>query len=212
MDEKKNLVIEQVSGEIDINEDQAYDTLLLLDNGCLNIGGLPDPGVTEITISIKELQIAKADRSGACELKFTSPRDRSLSIKVEIGDLQGDLKTLSYAPDGRPGKAGSKGGDGADSSFGRGGKGGDGSDGEDGQDGISCPDVLICYDTMNKSVIRHQTIRSKGGAGGDGGQGGSGGLGADGTRAAYGAKGAKGRMGRPGGAGSLVIRKEQKDD
>lgn len=202
---------ERIDGEICINENQVYDVLILEKNGCLNIGGLPDPGVEEIKVKIGELQVEKPkkDKEGY-ELKFTSPLEGKIRILVEIGNLQNDIITLSYAPDGMNGRKGNKGGNGGASSFGMGGRGGDGEDGEDGVDGVDCPDVTIVYSSSNGSGIKHTAIPSAGGKGGKGGEGGEGGLCGDGkTHAASGVNGRDGRDGRPGGKGSIMIKEEK---
>lgn len=205
--EKKLWKTEQMSGEVDINEDQSYDLLILDEEGCLNIGGLPDKGVSEIHIKIRELQV---DKSMKCEnpyeLKFTVPPEGEMAITVEIENLQSSINVLSYARDGANGRNGSDGGTGACSSFGAGGSGGDGSDGEDGEDGKNCPTVNICYHSVNGSTIKHTCKLSKGGRGGLGGKGGKGGLCSDGvTYAPAGRDGRNGRDGRPGNAGCVII-------
>lgn len=196
---------ERISGQVNINEDQQYGVLILERKGCLNIGGMPDPGVEELRVKIGALKVDK-ENGGAQEydIMFTSPRNGKLRIILEIEDLQTGLRTLSYAADGLGGRDGSPGGNGGFSAFGMGGAGGDGSDGEDGMDGTDCPDVRIIYGSSNGSGIAHVTMPSAGGAGGKGGPGGSGGLCGDGmTYAPSGKAGRDGRNGRPGGKGEI---------
>ena len=209
--EKELKTTERIDGEVYVSGNQVYDVLVLANKGCLTIGGLPDPGVEEIRVKIGELQVDKPEKDGQnYDLKFTSPQEGKIRILVEIGNLQNDLTTLSYAPDGLNGRKGSKGGNGGESSFGMGGRGGDGGDGEDGMDGADCPDVTIVYSSPNGSRINHTATSSVGGKGGAGGEGGEGGLCSDGkTHAASGGNGRAGRDGRPGGKGSILIREEK---
>lgn len=209
--EKELQTTERIDGEICVNENQVYDVLILEGKGCLNIGGLPDPGVEEIRVKIGELQVDKPEGTEReYDLKFTSPQEGKIRILVEIGNLQNDIMTLSYAPDGMDGRKGDKGGNGGASSFGMGGRGGDGGDGEDGMDGVDCPDVTLVYSSSNGSGINHTATSSAGGKGGEGGEGGEGGLCGDGkTHAAPGENGRAGRDGRPGGKGSIIIKEEK---
>lgn len=209
MEEKfLNAEEEYLDGEVDINEDQTYNNILLSGAGCLNIGGLPDSGVSNIRIHINTLIVNKnSDPRKSYDFKFTAPRDRKLTIIVDIQDLQNDIKLLLYAPDGADGKPGSNGGDGGDGMSGMGGSGGDGGDGEDGQDGGSSPDIVINYNTSNGSAVFYEYIISRGGSGGKGGRGGKGGLCNGGkTCSPDGKNGRDGRNGRQGGIGSIIIK------
>lgn len=198
---------ETLSGEVDINEDCAYDTLILNGSGCLNIGGLPDPGVSEINITIGTLIVDKTELADpSYEFKCTSPSSGKMSITIEIENLQNDIRVLRYAPDGKRGSNGNPGGNGGDGLLGSGGMGGAGSDGQDGEDGRDCPDVLIRYHSSTGSHIAHSCILSQGGEGGTGGNGGLGGLSSEGAfHAPSGFPGRNGRKGRPGGGGSMTI-------
>ncbi len=202
---------EPIDGQVDINENQKYDVLILKENGCLNIGGLPDPGVEEIRVKIGELKVDKQEgKNRGYDLKFTAPREGKIKIFVEIRNLHNDIRTLSYAPDGLDGRDGSAGGCGSASMFGMGGRGGDGGDGEDGMDGTDCPEVTIVYGSADGKGISHTAVSAAGGRGGAGGKGGEGGLCSDGeTHAASGMSGRNGRDGRPGGKGSIMIKSGQ---
>ena len=208
MKTEKNFRMEElIDGEVDVNESREYDVLRLKKNGCLTIGGLPDPGVEEIRIEIGELIVDKPmEKDRGYDLQFTAPREGKIKIFVEIGDLKDDIRTLSFAPDGLDGRKGSDGGCGGASMSGMGGSGGDGGDGEDGMDGTDCPEVTIVYTSADGKGISHTAKSSVGGKGGTGGKGGKGGLCSDGeTYAASGKNGRAGRDGRPGSKGSIMI-------